>query len=109
MVRRFGSSAHDAPTVFCDSATAKVYLPMTDEFENARRGPVIPPDPSKVRITIRLDPEVIDHFKEEVSEAGGGNYQTLINRVLRDYVEGREKGLDRRIRKIVREELQKAS
>ena len=81
---------------------------MTDEFENARRGPVIPPDPTKVRITIRLDPEVIDYFKEEVSEAGGGNYQTLINKVLRDYIEGKEKGLDRRIRKIVRDELQKA-
>jgi len=48
---------------------------MTDEFKNAKRGPVIPPDLSKVRITIRLDPEVIDHFKEEVSAAGGGNYQ----------------------------------
>lgn len=82
---------------------------MTDEFKNARRGPVIPPDPSKVRITIRLDPEVINYFKDEVSAAGGGNYQTLMNNVLRDYVEGKEKGLDRRIRKIVREELKKAS
>ena len=81
---------------------------MTDEFKNAKRGPVIPPDLSKVRITIRLDPEVIDHFKEEVSAAGGGNYQTLINNVLRDYVEGQEKGLDRKIRKIVREEIKKA-
>lgn len=81
---------------------------MTDEFENAKRGPVIPPDPTKVRITIRLDPEVIDYFKEEVSAAGGGNYQTLINNVLRDYVEGQENGLDRRIRKIVQEELKKA-
>ena len=108
-MRRFGLSAHSPLVIFYSSAIAKIYFLMTDEFENARRGPVIPPDPSKVRITIRLDPEVIDHFKEEVSEAGGGNYQTLINRVLRDYVEGREKGLDRRIRKIVREELQKAS
>lgn len=81
---------------------------MTDEFKNAKRGPVVPPDPSKVRITIRLDPEVIDYFKSVVTEAGGGNYQTLMNNVLRDYVDGEEKGLDRKIRKIVREELKKA-
>lgn len=108
-VRRFGSLVRERPTVARDSGTTKVYLPMTDEFKNARRGPVIPPDPSKVRITIRLDPEVINYFKDEVSAAGGGNYQTLMNNVLRDYVEGKEKGLDRRIRKIVREELKKAS
>ena len=51
---------------------------------------------------------MIDHFKEEVSAAGGGNYQTLINDVLRDHVEGREKDLDRRIREIVRDEMRKA-
>ena len=82
---------------------------MTDEFKNARRGPVIPPDPSKVRITIRLDPDIIDHFKEKVRDAGGGNYQTLINHVLREYVQGEDKDLDQRIRKIVREEMKKAS
>ena len=81
---------------------------MTDEFKNAKRGPVVPPDPSKVRITIRLDPEVIDYFKGVVNDAGGGNYQTLMNNVLRDYIDGEEKGLDRKIRKIVREELKKA-
>jgi uncharacterized protein (DUF4415 family) len=82
---------------------------MSDEFKDAVRGPVIPPDPNKVRITIRLDPDVIDHFKAEASSAGGGNYQTLINNVLVDYIDGKEKGLDRRIRKIVREEIKKAS
>lgn len=81
---------------------------MTDEFKNAKRGPVIPPDPSKIRITIRLDPEVIDHFKEVVSAADGGNYQTLINNVLLDYIDGQEKGLDRKIRSIVRDEMKKA-
>ena len=81
---------------------------MTDEFKNAKRGSVVPPDPSKVRITIRLDPEVIDYFKGVVNDAGGGNYQTLMNNVLRDYIDGEEKGLDRKIRKIVREELKKA-
>ena len=81
---------------------------MTDEFENAERGPVIPPDTSKVRITIRLDPEVIDHFKEEVSAAGGGNYQTLINNALRQHLESDSKALEKQLRKIIREEPKKA-
>jgi uncharacterized protein (DUF4415 family) len=33
----------------------------------------------KTRITIRLDNDVLDWFKEQVNVAGGGNYQTLIN------------------------------
>ena len=98
---------HNEPTAPYAIGTVEDLPQMTDEFKNAKRGPVILPDPSKVRITIRLDPEVIDHFKEEVSAAGGGNYQTLINNVLKDYIEGKEKGLDRKIRKIVREEMKK--
>ena len=45
-------------------------------FSGGRRGPVIKPEANKVRITIRLDSDVIEHFKRKVREAGGGNYQT---------------------------------
>lgn len=82
---------------------------MDDEFKFARRGPVVPPGPKKVRITIRLDADVIDHFKRLVHEAGGGNYQTLINDALRDYIGSNDKALEKRLRKIIREELRKAS
>ncbi len=82
---------------------------MADDFSNAKRGPVVATDPSKQRITIRLDADVIAHFKGVVNEQGGGNYQTLINQALRQYIEEGDKSLEKRLRKIIREELKKAS
>ncbi|MDN5869585.1 MAG: BrnA antitoxin family protein [Nitrococcus sp.] len=81
---------------------------MTDEFQNAKRGPVIASDPNKVRITIRLDADIIEHFKRLVHDAGGGNYQTLINEALRAQINDGHEELERRLRKIIREELRKA-
>jgi len=49
------------------------------DFSRAKRGPVIPLEPGKTKISIRLDNRVIDHFRAIVEKAGGGNYQTLIN------------------------------
>jgi len=31
---------------------------------------------------------VIEHFQAMVDRAGGGNYQTLINNALREYIRG---------------------
>ncbi len=56
------------------------------DFSKARRGPVVPLNPLKTRITIRLDNDVIEHFQDIVDRAGGGNYQTLINDALRDHI-----------------------
>ncbi len=81
---------------------------MTEDFSKAKRGPVITPDPNKVRITIRLDGDIIEHFKQKVHSAGGGNYQTLINNTLREHIESDDKALEKRLRKIIREELKKA-
>lgn len=73
------------------------------DFSRARRGPLVPATPGKTRITIRLDNDVIEHFQDIVDRAGGGNYQTLINDALREYIRGTR--LERVIRKAVREEL----
>lgn len=81
---------------------------MATDFSKGKRGPVVQPDPNKTRITIRLDTDIIDHFKGIVNESGGGNYQTLINNVLRDHLEARDEGLEKKLRKIVREELKRA-
>jgi uncharacterized protein (DUF4415 family) len=56
------------------------------DFSRGRRGPVIPVPRGKTRITIRLDKDLIDWFRSQVEAAGGGNYQTLINSALRNYV-----------------------
>ena len=77
------------------------------DFSKGKRGPVIAPDPSKVRITIRLDEDVIDWFREQVNAAGGGNYQSLINKALREYIEHRTETLEKTLRRIIREELKK--
>ena len=57
------------------------------DFSKGKRGPVIPPDPRKTRITIRLDMKLLKWFWQRVDEAGGGNYQTMINEVLKSYIE----------------------
>ncbi len=73
------------------------------DFGKARRGPVVPRPPGKTRITIRLDTDIIEHFQEMVDRAGGGNYQTLINDALREYIRGAR--LEKIVRRAVREEV----
>ena len=81
---------------------------MSEDFSKGKRGPVVKPDPNKVRITIRLDADIIEHFKSIVHDAGGGNYQTLINDALREYLQAHDKGLEKTLRKVIREELKAA-
>jgi len=81
---------------------------MSEDFSKGKRGAVVAPDPNKVRITIRLDADIIEHFKNIVLDAGGGNYQTLINNALREHIHARDKGLEKALRKVIREELKKA-
>jgi len=47
---------------------------MSENFSKGKRGPIVAPDPSKVRITIRLDADIINHFKALVNNAGGGSH-----------------------------------
>ena len=81
---------------------------MSEDFSKGKRGPVVNADPNKVRITIRLDADIIEYFKNIVLEAGGGNYQTLINDALREHIEAHDKGLEKTLRKVIREELRAA-
>lgn len=82
---------------------------MSEDFSKGKRGPVVPPDPNKLRITIRLDGDIIAHFKRKVHEAGGGNYQTLMNQALRELIDSGSKPLEERLRKVIREELRQVS
>jgi uncharacterized protein (DUF4415 family) len=79
------------------------------DFKKGRRGAVLSVPKGKTRITIRLDDDVIAWFKHEVTEAGGGNYQSLINSALRDYIAQRAESLEDTLRKVIREELKHAS
>ena len=67
------------------------------------------PDPTKVRITIRLDADIVKYFKDRVHTAGGGNYQTMINEALRQYLAEKKDPMDEEtLRRIIREELHTA-
>jgi uncharacterized protein (DUF4415 family) len=82
----------------------------TYDFSKGKRGPVVPLPPGKERITIRLDTDILDYFRDLVERAGGGNYQTLINKALRSCIEGAQKPtLEETLRRVIREELRRAS
>ncbi|MFZ5927712.1 MAG: BrnA antitoxin family protein [Acidobacteriota bacterium] len=79
------------------------------DFSKARRGPVVRVPKGKTRITIRLDEDVLAWFREQVNRAGGGSYQALINDALRRHVEEAGQPLEATLRRVIREELQRAS
>lgn len=78
-------------------------------FSKGKRGAVIPTPKGKSRITIRIDDDILDWFRGEVEAAGGGNYQTLINQALREYLNQQQQPLEELLRRVVREELQSAT
>jgi uncharacterized protein (DUF4415 family) len=77
------------------------------DFSRGKRGALDPIAPGKTRITIRLDDEVLDWFRDQVERAGGGNYQTLINAALREHID--RHSLEELLRRVVREELSRAA
>jgi uncharacterized protein (DUF4415 family) len=81
----------------------------TYNFSKGKRGPVRPPRPEpagKVRITIRLDEDIVDHFTKEADRSKGKvGYQSLINEALRNSITGPK--LEEIIRKAVRKELRR--
>ena len=76
------------------------------DFSAGRRGAVLR-QTGKTRITIYLDNDVLEAFRER-ADAEGRGYQTMINEVLRQSLatSGRPVSADT-IRRIVREELKK--
>ncbi len=75
------------------------------DFRRGKRGPVVPVPSGKTRITIRLDDDVLTWFREQVHAAGGGNYQTLINLALKEFIAEKREPLEKTLRRVLREEL----
>lgn len=78
-------------------------------FSKGKRGAVRLAPKGKTRITIRIDDDVLEWFRGQVDAAGGGNYQTLINQALREYLNGQQQPLEELLRRVVREELNSVS
>jgi uncharacterized protein (DUF4415 family) len=77
------------------------------DFSKGRRGAIEKPLAGKTRITIRIDNEVLDWFRARVDNKGGGNYQTMINDALVDYIKREGEPLEDTLRRVLREELRK--
>jgi uncharacterized protein (DUF4415 family) len=77
------------------------------DFSQGKRRAIDPTLPGKTRIAISLDDEVLAWFREQVHLADGGNYQTLINEALRQYIQQSCEPLEETLRRVVREELQR--
>ena len=79
------------------------------DFRNTKRGPVVSVRGRKTRITIRIDDDILAWFREQVERAGGGNYQTLLNEALRQHVQRAKEPLEKTLRRVIREEIRRAS
>ena len=77
------------------------------DFTKGKRGAVLS-SPGKTRITIYLDDDVIEAFRERAERDGSG-YQTMINQALRAFLQQKRPLDEATLRKVIREELRKAS
>ena len=74
------------------------------DFSKGKRGAVVN-DSGKTRITIFLDNDILNEFKQR-AEATGKGYQTLINDTLRADLKDSAAPLTvKTLRKVLREEL----
>ncbi len=74
------------------------------DFSEGRRGAVVP-QAGKTRITIYIDNDILEAFREQ-AEAAGSGYQTMMNQALRDYLDKVTSPLDEStLRRVLREEL----
>jgi uncharacterized protein (DUF4415 family) len=81
------------------------------DFSKGKRGRIVPEpklEAGKVKISIRLDEDIVDQFLAQ-AEAAGTGYQTLINSALREYLEGKAPKFEETLRRIIREEIKGAA
>ena len=77
------------------------------DFHPGERGAVIP-QPGKTRVTIYVDNDVLETFRERAEDSGRG-YQNVMNQALREYLVRSSPAVDEpTLRRVLREELQRA-
>ncbi len=80
------------------------------DFSRGKRGAVVPSS-GKTRITIMLDDEVLEYFRERADSSGTG-YQTMINSTLKSAVDRAKSGEEEltvaKLREVIRQELHAA-
>lgn len=74
------------------------------DFDRAKRGAIVPQE-GKTRITIYIDNDILEAFRQK-GDAEGKGYQTMINQALRQYLDRAKLPLDEdTLRRIFQEEL----
>jgi uncharacterized protein (DUF4415 family) len=74
------------------------------DFSQSKRGAIIP-QTGKTRITIYIDDDVLETFRQRGDAAGKG-YQTSMNEALREYLDKAKRPLDEEtLRRVIQEEL----
>ncbi len=74
------------------------------DFSKGKRGAVVP-QKGKTRITIYLDNDVLEEFRNRAEDSGTG-YQTLINQILKAHLNTSNNPIDENtLRRVIREEL----
>lgn len=73
------------------------------DFSKGKRGSMIP-HKGKTRITIFIDTDILEWFRDEAGREGRG-YQTAINQALRDYNRQDRRPIDEIVREVIRREL----
>jgi uncharacterized protein (DUF4415 family) len=74
------------------------------DFRKGKRGALIP-QTGKTRITIYIDDDLLEEFRDRADAAGRG-YQTMINEALREYLGKSRKPIDEAtLRRVIREEI----
>lgn len=80
------------------------------DFSRGKRGAVVPSS-GKTRITIMLDDEVLEYFRDRADSSGTG-YQTMINSALKSAVDRAKSGEEEltvaKLREVIRQELHAA-
>jgi len=79
------------------------------DFSAGRRGPVVRVPKGKTRITIRIDDDILAWFRDRIDRAGGGSYHALMNQALGEYIEASSEPLEETLRRVLREELERAT
>ena len=74
------------------------------DFSKGKRGAAIP-NAGKTRITIRIDDDILEWFRERIRKARGGSYQTDINDALRAYMNSKDGHAEELLRRVIKEEL----
>ncbi len=75
------------------------------DMSKAKRGAIVPTK-GKTRITLYLDDDILDHYRDDAEKIGKG-YQTLINDTLRKAMSDKRIDSVTTLRRIIREELKK--